>query len=278
MQSLILYLENELLQEGMYETITSGNYDYLGNNLAKLEKVSNDINYGDNIVYQSPYRDWVYETSLTMASGYSEPIIASGVYISGVFYGKNDNTYGHYIDYLNGRVIFKQSHNLSDVYSDYARKIFTIIKTYPNKDVSRNIGQFNRDILTTVGYPSGVLTLPAIFIQCNTQEIDGYQLGGGQKLGISYDLHIMAYDDTDCINLSDFLISKKGGSIKVIDFNNAPFPLNEWGDYSTNYLNYSGLKSAYPIYDAEIIEIRTKRANIGLSRYITTLNVDIFKT
>lgn len=63
-----------------------------------------DPSFEDLTVYETPRLDLVYESGVDFSG--SNPIQISGVWINGSFYEPDDSTFGHYVDYENGRVIF----------------------------------------------------------------------------------------------------------------------------------------------------------------------------
>lgn len=277
-ESLLLYLENELLEGGEFSNVTSGDIDHTNLELGKLVAVNEDKDYNDGVVFQSPLANWVYESGLKINYGYTSPTAVSGIYVNGTLYGRSDATHGHYIDYQNGRVIFKSAQLASlDVRADYSYKNYTVGFAYPNKILALEHSIYNRDIfLHTPPFPSGRLTLPAILFQFNSEARAGYQLGGGKISRQEISLHIIGHSETQCANVANFIEDKDECSIRIIDFSHAPYPLNFYNDYSNNYVSYSGLKSQHTLYNANIRDIATKRAPGDGRRYIVNMTIEAY--
>jgi hypothetical protein len=128
--NMILNLDFELLKDGNFQNIASGVQNYNAEDMSILirdesEEVAAELGlYDENTgelqigrVYQSAFRNWVYESGITLTPYLSDlnwplPIIASGVYIDGRFCPADtddpafDSSCAHTIDFLNGRVIF----------------------------------------------------------------------------------------------------------------------------------------------------------------------------
>jgi hypothetical protein len=80
---------------------TTGAFGGTWHNLILVDEPS----YLSGQVWQTPRKDWVYETGIDCYTG-GTPIQISGVYIDNVFKGTGDATYSHFFDYPNGRVVF----------------------------------------------------------------------------------------------------------------------------------------------------------------------------
>lgn len=278
LQSLFLYLENELLEVGLYENISSGTVDYNGIKLGLFTKSDNEQDISAGHVYRAPFNNLVYESGFNIPSGYPAPILASGIYVNGSFKARNDSVYSHSIDYPEGRIIFNnfQSGELT-VHSDYCRKMFTVSAAYPDKVLMLDKDPYNRDLFGKITYPSGSLILPAILIKYNGENRDAFQLGGGQIVRLHIILNVIAFNEYDCSNIVSLIGDKEESSFGVIDFNIAPFPLNERGDYSVNYNNYGQLVANYAKYNAVIANISSRASMAGYPRHIVNLDVDIYK-
>jgi len=71
-------------------------------------KYTEDPSYTNGQVFQGFRKDWVWETGVEYDDNGDnpDPIHITGVEVDGTLYGSGDSTYGWYIDYPLGRVIF----------------------------------------------------------------------------------------------------------------------------------------------------------------------------
>lgn len=86
---------------GAFQNIVADVSGAYGGNRSVLHSVT-DPRFTDNTVYQGFRSDWVWETGVP----FSTSPTGVKVYINDVEKTTNDATYGHYIDYLHGRVVF----------------------------------------------------------------------------------------------------------------------------------------------------------------------------
>src|SRR5690606_8311273 len=137
--SLRFFMEQELLRDGNYDVVTSGTAFYDGSDMSRLVPDTNDEILAEigglavGQVWQSPFRDWVYEdvpalNPSVILRQWPTAFRASGVYIDGAFRATDDPVYPHTIDYLNGRVIFDSALPLETiVQADYTYKTVHVL-------------------------------------------------------------------------------------------------------------------------------------------------------
>lgn len=72
-------------------------------------KPTKDPNYTNNTVWQTPRKDWVYESGISFSG--AQPIAFSGVNVGASFYPAptGNSTLGYKINYSDGRITFNQS-------------------------------------------------------------------------------------------------------------------------------------------------------------------------
>lgn len=102
--NLKLYFDWGLLGVGGWSDVRIPSSGAYGGDFHTLHYVT-DPAYTDGQVWETPRTDLVYESGVNFNDS-GNPIAISGVYIDGVFKLPDDATYGHYIDYPNGRVVF----------------------------------------------------------------------------------------------------------------------------------------------------------------------------
>ena len=119
--NLKLLFDYEFLRDGRYTNVASGQLAPDGSDMTVLlcDTSSDDVlaNFSDGQVWQSPFRNWVYESGIVLNDdiGIRDLILpyrASGVYIGGTFkatldtHESYDPAYAHHIDWINGRIVF----------------------------------------------------------------------------------------------------------------------------------------------------------------------------
>ena len=101
-QNLINFFDWGFLDKGAFTNVRLSVADIRGSDRSKLYLVK-DPNYTDGTVWSTFRENLVWESGLSCAT---QPIAISGVYINGAFKTPTTSGYQHYVDYVNGRVIF----------------------------------------------------------------------------------------------------------------------------------------------------------------------------
>jgi hypothetical protein len=251
-----LFVDMHMLREGAFVTIASGSQFYDGSPLSLLlpDTEADDTLYGvsDGQVWQSPYRQWVYESGVPLdgTNVQSPPVVASGVYIEGAFRATDDPEFGHTIDFSNGRIIFNSPQSLDlEVHADFsAREVRVGFEHDFNQQFTDSVleMQYFTNPLTSMQlvYPSGnVQPFPAVFIEVDRRKMKPYELGNrSASITDEVKFHVWALDDLQRDNIVDILSSQWRKSLPMIDFNIAPLPLS--GIYNTlspEYVSYQDM-------------------------------------
>lgn len=234
--NLQLWLNDKLLREGLYDTVSVGETNNYGNDMSIMLSVDDKGNTQSGQVWQSAFKNWVYESGIPVSvSGVPAPIVASGVTVDGAFYPEatTSGAFAHYIDYPNGRVIFASPISTSSVVQgEFSFKEVTV-------DFADKFDNERMDLITESAFKdnpqqTGVQnyplernrTLPAIWIDLNSRTSKGYELGSASLiadfLGV---LHIWARDSFVLDIVEDILDDAQHEVLIGINFNTAPFPL-----------------------------------------------------
>lgn len=223
--STCLYVDHQILQRGSGFT-----------NHSSLLYPQIDPVLPNNTVYASPFKQWVYDYSVSGAN------VPSGVYINNVFCQKGVS--GLKIDYMNGRVILSggsQYQNLT-VSGNYSVKDFNIYPTtksneeliYETKYELRP--SYNK---TLSGVSKNALVVPGIFITSINFGNEPFEFGGLAETTANIHCVILA-DSIDQLNaVGNILMDQKSSYFPVL----SKTPLNYYGDFKTgnyNYLEYIG--------------------------------------
>jgi hypothetical protein len=293
LKSNILYWMNDMfLRNGLYENVSAGETDFNTNDISLMNPVVNHPTYADGRMFQSSFKNWVYEPGITSSeSGVASPIVASGVTVDGTFYNQatTSGTYAHFIDFPNGAAVFNSplpgspvvqgTFSYKMVHVENAGKVNNenkqmIIETQ-NKDNPQQSG--------VIIYPEErAYTLPAVFIDFQKRNSLPYELGTKkpikQFLGV---FHIWSHDDFVLDIVEDLLADSQRDVLLGIDFNTAPFPLLSRGRINPAWAGYSAyanlyspyfwrriyLDSSNPTQDPPLFEVERTRVNFEIKVY-----------
>lgn len=255
--NLKLYLDDIFITRGLYDNVSSGEYNIYGNDISVLLPVQNDPFYPTNsgsttFIWQAYHKNWISESGLDLfASGLTTPTVASGIYVDNVFYPVRDfdGVSGIGIDFRNGRAIIESGLPFSSVVrANYSHKevwVDTISRDMITNQVSI-IDNVNRVAINNV--PSGEIgQLPMVLMQVGSEESPrGLQLGGGIIRYPLVNLHVIANNRYDKDEIVDILQLRHNNTIVFVDLDAASGQFTYYGGLGTGNLSYSGLKATYP--------------------------------
>lgn len=259
-------------------------------------KSTNDPGYQNNTVWQTPKKNWIWESGIVYNG--SSPNNINGIYINNVNYpaptGSGSITYK--LDYENGRVIFNSPINANtNVYMSYSYRWCNVIKSNSNNgwqylqqltyQPNNSINSANRGDNAILG--NHRLQMPAIVIETAPRNKDiPYELGSL----ISFReqdilLHIYAENNHDVNKIMDILRYQKEKTLILYDIkkvvNSGVYPLYANGSKNPSGLNYSQLinNNSYHwnkmfIKDISFLDIQ-KNTNLDLFWCITRLTSEI---
>jgi len=260
--NLKFFLDYEFLRDGRYTNISSGELFYDGSDMSRLycDTEASDY-YGLQVgqVWQSPFRNWVYESGVVLNNdigirNLSLPILCSGVYVSGVFratdlsHSEYDSTASHHIDWINGRIFFDTPKDPTDtvVQAAFAYKHVRIgfEQDFNNQFRTGYLeSKFTTNPLTSnqIVYPSGnAQPFPAVFIEVANRRWTPYEIGNRSLIANDrVYFHIWALDDLTRDDICDTISYQERKQLPIIDFNLAPLPLSGiYNEKSPEYLAY----------------------------------------
>ena len=258
--NLEYWLNNKLLTDGLYVSISSGLVDIYGNDLSRLI-ASSDESFPSGSVYQSAFKNWVYESGIIVSeSGLAPPVVCSGVYVNGIFRAHDTGSplysaaYGHSIDYPNGRVIF-DSVVSATVQAEFSYKTVTVSQAPQKNNENRPLlietaWKDNPQASGADIYPkASSQTLPAVFIDVIDRTSKGYEIGSKSLIADFFGVfHIWSRDDYMLDLIEDVLTSAQHDVILGINFNNAPYALNYIGDKNEAFASYDTYANAWHQY------------------------------
>lgn len=248
------FLDWSFLNIGGFIDVNIPSSGISGGDFSKLRSVP-DPGTSTNKVWESPRKDWVYETGVNHNG--NTPNQISGIYLNNAFLPSptGSGSYGYFIDYNLGRVTFNNPvSNNSSINLSYS---YRYVQTYKaNESIwwkeiqenSYNPSNFktNPDTFITSNHR---VQLPAIVLQTAPRSVSiPYELGTATNILIQdILLHIYTENPTTRNSLIDMLIKQKDKSLnlydtnKVIKYNSQP--VNYRGEPNINRLNYDQISN-----------------------------------
>lgn len=281
--NLIEFLDWGLLEKGNYFNVNLGELSSGGKDVSRLN-ISNNEHYPIGTAWESPYKNWVWQSGITYTptpittTNIAYPGI-SGVYVNNTFYPSNTSgAYSHKVDYFNGRVIFDSAiPSGSKVQAEYTYKYINIV--YANavpwlREIENQSQLENKK--PEYSLPNEMtIQLPAIAIEIAPRRtMQGFQLGGGQYVNTDVLFHCIAEDDVTRNTLIDIISYQNDRSIIMFNTgaiaNDNAFPLNIYGYPISGALTYPQIISKYPGYhtflkNLNVQEVLTINSNLYVS-------------
>lgn len=244
--NLIYYLDWSFLDIGAYTNIdipTSGEY---GGDYHILRDVR-DPYFPDGAVWETARGNMVWESGVAQSP---EPIQISGVFVNNEFLPS-----GHYVDYINGRVIFEEPRaSTTEVKLEYSTKL---INVYDANDIPwfREVQyeSFRPDKPAYDLHTSGDwgqlaqtrVQLPAVAVELSNTYTRPYQLGGGRYLHTNVVFHVLAEDGNTAHKIADILSNQDEKTIFLFDLDlmrtSGVYPLDYRGALADNPKTYPQL-------------------------------------
>lgn len=250
---------------GIYQR-GSGGISFYDTTEAELHSVP-DERYEEGRIWEGAGREWVWESGITVPSGEIEPFRVSGVYVNDTFHSQaasSGGTFGHHIDYQNGRVIFDKPQNDIIEAEFTTRSVHVSFADSPEfKEIMLNaLEEFQQDLS-----PSGTpirehqVWLPAVFIEAGDGRQAGLQLGGGQIKTRIITLHIFADNPSDRNFLKDILDFQSRTSFIMADLNQITWPFDQYGDIVAGITNWPNMATAFPDKKIRLVDSTARNLN-----------------
>jgi hypothetical protein len=223
MSSFYLWIDHEILARGEAFINYSG----------KLYK-SSDPNFPNNSIYGSPFRQWVYDSSIQNTN------IPSGIYVNGSFVSRSTN--GLNLDFNKGRAIFNNNLISGDITAAYSFKEYNIYYTDEREEKllfekAYNVTPKVSQVTGSLGYLDN--PYPCIFIKHRSAENIPFAFGGEDSTETVIRCIILASNSFSLDGVISILNDSARKVFPVFDPNS--FPFNYLGDFKTgdnfNYIN-----------------------------------------
>lgn len=242
MSSFYLWLDHEILDKGQAYINHSG----------KLFE-TNDPNFSSSSIYASPFRQWVYDSSITGAN------IVSGVFINNTYIPKSNNLK---VDYNRGRVAFTQRNTGQNVTVNYSFKEYNLY--YTDEKEEKLLFENSYSITPKINSITGALNYldrpyPCIFIKNTNLQNIPFAFGGQDSTESMIRCIVLASNSFSLDSLTSLLNDSNKKYIPIFDSEKLPFDV--WGDFKNiPYFNYNEFTSTVPISDISLIR------NVSISK------------
>jgi hypothetical protein len=229
MSSFYLWLDHEVLALGEAFINYSG----------KLYN-SPDPNFPNNSIFGSPFRQWVYDSSIPNAN------IPSGVFINNNYLARGVS--GLNIDFNKGRAILNNGLNPNNITANYSFKEYNIYYTDEREEKllfekAYNITPKVTQVTGSLGYIDN--PYPCIFIKHRMGENVPFAFGGEDTTQTMIRCIVLA---SNSFSLDGLISILSDSARKVFPVLNAQdFPFNYFGDFKVgNNFNYKNLCKNQP--------------------------------
>lgn len=288
--NLQLWLDEAFLNAGMYRRLpASGEGDYANTVLTELQAVT-DKRYPSGVYWESRTNNWVWESGLSISAGFTVPFRPSGVYLrtpgatTYTFYpsGTANGSYNYKINFKEGSVRF--------INNDIVPPESTLLCPHTYKEVHVDSADNDRykqlvfsdtkeQVLGSgVQFPTNrQVQMPVVFIEHIDRRWRPLELGGHKIAVDAWQLHVFAENKVDRDQICDMLESLEPKTIKLVDFNAAPFPLDDNGEPNPAYPNLDTLQSTnfYKNLRFNSIESRKFQSTAGWYRGEVSCGIEI---
>lgn len=259
--NLVSFLDYGLLQKDNFINVERPQSGVYGGIESRLRPVR-DPRFTFGQVWQGFRSNWVWESGVSalVSSDNSHPGV-SGVYVNNAFYPTSTTgNYAHYIDHINGRVIFNSAIPSTGVVEcNYSYKYINVKETdSPNwfqEIQQRSYRSDSTSFISQSGEYSDLAEnryqLPAIGIElANSRGLRPYQLGGGQYVYTDFFFHCIAEDSYTRDKMIDILTLQNEKTILTFNLNDISsadkFPIDYRGVPTSGAMTYPELVSNYP--------------------------------
>jgi hypothetical protein len=282
------FLDWSFLHIGGFVNVNIPTSGIAGGNFHTLKNASDPVL--KDRVWQSPRKDWVYETGVVYESG--SPVVFSGIYLNSTFLPAptGSGNYGYNINYPLGQVVFdKPVSSNSNITASYSYRYIQVYKSSDNfwwKEVQKetyNPANFNKQDYSITSVHR--VQLPAIVVELIPRTVQiPYQLGSADNIIIQdVFLHIYSENANQRNIIADALIHQKDKTLRLYDIShvikNNKYSLNKFGNINPSGYNYPQLVNLFSNYwctikDSNIVELNSLSSSLhnGIVRW----SIEIF--
>lgn len=256
--NLKVFTDWALLRIGAFYNVVLPTSGWYGGDFSVLKPV-HEKTFTDGQIWQGIRKDWVWESGVNYSLG--SPVRITGVIINNTGYPSGHATYGHYVDYPRGRVVFNSGISTNSTvrmsYSYRYAQVFIADNAPWLKEIQYrsfrpddsqwgvlNSGTWNMPVDSRI-------QLPAIVIEAVPRRTSTPYEIGAASLNVYQDVlfHVLAENRWDRNQLIDILADQKDFSLELFDvmraINSGVLPLNQDGSLINPSTNYITLCSGY---------------------------------
>ncbi len=251
LQNIVSFFDWGFIDKGAFSNVRLNTADIRAKNKSRL-KVVTDPNYTDGQVWSTFRENLVWESGVSCST---QPIQISGVYVNGSFKTPTTSGYQHYIDYVNGRVVFSSAISKSSVVNmEYSYKdiYFTTDEVLPlMQELQQNSYKITSEFTSNSGdwntLERAKVQLPIVTIEISPRTKFRPLEMGNSAHWIETDilLHVLAEDSEIARKISNFISYQIDKTIWMFDINlvasSGAFPIDYRGAKTSNPLTYPNL-------------------------------------
>ena len=234
--SFMLWFDNYLLTKGQA---------YTNHTAVKLEHYSDDRIDSNYKAYGSPYKQWVFDSSVSGA------LIPDGVTVGNTPTGSYDSLVsgreGMALDFDNGRALIKTSNENYEVTADFSVKDFNLYFTNETEEdlIVENKYTINSRVPSAGFGPIEPYdqVIPAVFFNTNTSNNKGFAFGGMEETTTTITATVMSEDSYMLDGVLSIFNDSKNESIALIPISEHPF--NEFNDLKEGSFDYEDLSKIH---------------------------------
>lgn len=222
--SFVLWMEHILANKG----------DAYLNVNSLLYPINDDV-FRNNAVYGSPYKQWVYDSSITGA------IVPSGVFSNGHFIPRGQS--GLKLDFNNGRVMFSGGINIP-VSGQFSAKDFSVYTTTQSDQeliFETRIDFASQFPQAASGIPSDKVVCPGIFVRIDAMQSEPFCFGGTYNNIVPVRAIVLSDSSYKLNGVGNLFLDQKENNFLVF----SQTPINEFGDLKTGYYSYNDYLNQY---------------------------------
>jgi hypothetical protein len=239
--SFALWLDNKLCNDAQA-------YNNFGNSTLYHQPILNGHSWS------SPYRSWIYDSSVSGAT------IISGVYnSSGQFLTRSS---GIVFDFNNARVLSKQNWG-PKLSGSFAQKEFNIYTS-----TEQEIDFLLESIYKTTGIAAGKVVAPCVILTSTNEFNQAYALGGLECTKNTIKGYIVSNNNFLQVGINSFFRDLSDEYVPLVSFGDAP--ITSSGDLKTGYYSYGDLMDKYGVSSGCIYIAATHLTKIPQSKNNST--------
>jgi len=268
------WIDISFVRTGGYDTVSLNEPAYDGTDLSALTPIDDRV-YGQGYVYQSYFKNWIWENDIPEEGMTEPPVVCSGIWVGGDFYPREaSGDMAYHVDYRNGRIIFDMWMAPDQVYgsgnvevtASFSYKRVYVASDYELKQTIENISKYANN---PIGSGENILDeskipLPAVIVQEMSHSWDGYQLGGYKKCNHIVSATIFSARSIDGENIVDMLSQQENKKVPTIDWNDSETCFDEYGDVNASFSGVFESQSIYPWKDIYINETEGRKDKKGV--------------